>query len=62
MSQLIKNLVIDSTKLKWCHWKSNIRLSKSILGETDFDIFVSNKYSKRYKSELIKKNLLNLKL
>ena len=61
MSQLIKNLVIDSKKLKWCHWKSNIRLSKSILGETDFDIFVSNKYSKRYKSELIKKKFIEFK-
>lgn len=38
---LIGNTLNATKLLKWCHWKSNCRLSESMLGICDFDLYIS---------------------
>jgi thymidylate kinase len=39
---------LNRSGIRYCHWKSNIRLGKSLAGKTDFDILVERKGLDRF--------------
>lgn len=43
---------LNSNKIRYCHWKSNCRLNKSLNGETDLDLLVNEKDKSIFESAL----------
>lgn len=43
---------LNSSNIRYCHWKSNIRLSKSLNGETDLDLLIENKDKEKFERVL----------
>lgn len=41
IEQLIKNL--NASGIRYCHWKSNLALAKSLAGQTDIDLLIDRK-------------------
>lgn len=50
----IQNLFesINSTGIRYCHWKSNISLAESLSGQTDIDLLISRKDARAFRSIL----------
>lgn len=48
---------LNKQGIKYCHWKSNIRLDKSLQGKTDFDLLVARKDSQAFRNILSQHNV-----
>ncbi len=43
---------LQSENIRYCHWKSNIRLPEALAGETDLDILIHSEDKERFESAL----------
>ncbi|MDP1546583.1 MAG: hypothetical protein Q8L87_11215 [Anaerolineales bacterium] len=43
--------------IRYCHWKSNLRLERSLLGKTDLDLLVQREQSSIFRQALIEQNI-----
>lgn len=44
---------LHTNEIRYCHWKSNIRLEQSVFGKTDLDLLVERSQSKAFKQILL---------
>jgi len=52
---------LNNSGIRYCHWKSNIRLDKSLQGKTDFDLLVAREDSRTLRHILNRQNIKLLK-
>lgn len=50
LSRLFQDL--NETSIRYCHWKSNLRLPEALQGETDLDLLVDRKDSEEFRRVL----------
>jgi len=48
---------LQKQEIRYCHWKSNIRLEDSLRGETDFDLLIDRKDSQAFRQILNEQNI-----
>lgn len=49
--------ILQKRGIRYCHWKSNIRLAESLQGKTDLDLLVDRKYSRIFRQILSEQNI-----
>lgn len=51
----------DLNNIKYCHWKSNIRLDEAVSGKTDLDLLVDRSQTLIFEKVLLNFNIIKLK-
>jgi len=44
---------LNEKSIRYCHWKSNLRLNEALMGETDLDLLVDRKHSREFRQILL---------
>lgn len=55
LSNLFLNL--NEREIRYCHWKSNLRLDEALQGKTDLDLLVARKQSREFREILLKHHI-----
>jgi len=52
---------LDNHGIRYCHWKSNLRLGKSLRGETDLDLLVDRNHQREFTDQLLSLGFIPLR-